>query len=107
WALLLPNRDRHRLQLRCGRQAAPPGQPRNPPSRDPSGALRMFGRQTIRLDVAGSPRFVQTASVRMRFFQWEATNQTKATTMTSSTATWKRWKMALKRGSVFQVAPNF
>jgi hypothetical protein len=46
-------------------------------------------------------------STRMRFFQWEMTNQTKAVTMTSSTARWKRWKIALNRGSVFQVAPSF
>ena len=46
-------------------------------------------------------------SVRMRFFQWEMTNQRNPTMRTSSTARWKRWKTSLNRGSVFQVAPSF
>jgi len=46
-------------------------------------------------------------STRMRFFQWEITNQRKPAMMTTSTARWKRWKTSLKRGSVFHLAPSF
>ena len=37
----------------------------------------------------------------MRFFQCEKTNQRKPAMRTTSTARWKRWKISLKRGSVF------
>jgi hypothetical protein len=63
---------------------------------------------TLGMAVAtNAPGQESSSAVRMRFFQCEAMNQRMPARRTSSTPRWKRWKMALKRGSLFHCAPSF
>ena len=60
-------------------------------------SLTLSGQSKPQLAVSDAP---------VRFFQCVHTNQMTPTINTNSTPRWKRSKKALKRGSLFQLAPS-